>query len=188
MADSRPSSHNHHYRALIEHVEGLPRHRLAPVRPSLDALEPTTKGVVLAFWSVLLASVGGAFFLAALPAASPGLLENLATIGAILVPAYVVEVVWLVPRMGSGIEFEEWLGFVVGAGIAGLLAIAAALLLAEHRAVGHANFLDDFGLAWVIVSEMILAGVLILQPLLARRFADAEVETRVQASSAGRPK
>jgi hypothetical protein len=144
------------------------------VRPSLDALEPTTKGVVLAFWSVLLASVGGAFFLAALPAASPGLLENLATIGAILVPAYVVEVTWLVPRMGSGIEYEEWLGFVVGAGIAGLLGVAAALLLAEHRAAGHANFLGDIGLAWVVVSEAILAGVLVLQPLLADRFGGSD--------------
>ena len=142
------------------------------MRLGLPVLEPTTKGVVLALWSVLLASIGGGFFFAALPSASPGLLENLATIGAILVPAYVVEVVWLVPRMGTGVEYEEWLGFVVGAGIAGLLAIAVALLLTEHRAAGHANAVDDFGLGWVVVAEAILAGVLVLQPLLAGRFRD----------------
>ncbi len=142
------------------------------MRLGLPVLEPTTKGVLLALWSVALAALGFAFFLGALPAASPELLRSLSTIGAILVPAYVVEVVWLMPRMGQGIEFEEWLGFVVGAGIAALLGIAIALLLAEHRAAGHANSLDDLGLAWIVVSETILAGVLVLQPLLADRFRD----------------
>ncbi len=136
----------------------------------LPVLEATTKGVVLALWSVLLGSVGAAFFLGAVPAPSPDLTQSLATIGAILVPAYVAEVVWLVPRMGKGIEYEEWLGFVVGAGIAGLLGIAIALLLTQHRLAGHSNSIDDLGLAWVIVSEAVLAGVLVLQPLLAGRF------------------
>lgn len=140
----------------------------------LPVFEPITKGVLLALASVMLGSIGCAFFLGALPAASPELLRSLGTIGAILVPAYVVEVVWLMPRMGQGVEFEEWLGFVVGAGIAGLLGIAFALLLAEHRAAGHANSVDDLGLAWVAVSEVILAGVLVLQPLLANRFRDLE--------------
>ena len=61
-----------------------------------------------------------------------------------------VEVVWLVPRMGSGEEFEEWLGFTVGAGIAGLLAIAVALLGAQHRLAGHSNSIDDLGLSFVV--------------------------------------
>jgi hypothetical protein len=142
------------------------------MRPSLPALEPITKGVLLALWSVVLGTIGGAFFLGAVPPASPGLLQSLATIGAILMPAYVVEVVWLVPQMGKGIDYEEWLGFVVGAGIAGLIGIAVALLLAEHRLAGHANSLDDVGLAWVIVSQLVLAGALIAQPLLANRFRD----------------
>jgi hypothetical protein len=142
------------------------------MRRGLPVLEPTTKGLVLALWSVALASIGGAFFLGAIPDASPDLLQSLTTIGAILVPAYVVEVVWLVPQMGKGIEYEEWLGFVVGAGIAALFGIAIALLLTQHRAAGHANSLDDLGLAWVIVSQAVLAGALILQPLLADRFGD----------------
>jgi hypothetical protein len=142
------------------------------MRPGLPVLEPTTKGIVLALWSVALAMVGGAFFLGAVPPASPELLRSLATIGAILLPAYVVEVTWLVPHMGKGVDYEEWLGFVVGAGIAGLIGIAVALLLAEHRLAGHANSLDDIGLAWVVASELILAGALIVQPLLANRFRD----------------
>lgn len=140
----------------------------------LPVFEPITKGVLLALFSVALASIGGAFFLGAIPPASPQLLQSLATIGAIFVPAYVVEVVWMVPRMGRGEEFEEWLGFTVGTGIAGLLAIAVALLGVEHRTAGHSNSIDDLGLAFVVVSLGILAATLVLQPLLANRFLDAD--------------
>jgi hypothetical protein len=144
------------------------------MRPELPILEPVTKGILLALFSVAVASIGGAFFLGAIPPASPGLLQSLATIGAIFVPAYVVEVVWMLPQMGQGEEFEEWLGFTVGSGIAGLLAIAVALLGAEHRVAGHANSLDDLGLSFVIVSLAILSGCLVLQPLLAHRFGASE--------------
>ena len=142
------------------------------MRDRLPVLEPIPRGVALALFSVVVASAGGAFFLGAIPPASPGLLQSLATIGAILVPAYVVEVVWMVPNMGSGEEFEEWLGFVVGTGIAGLIAIAVALLGVEHRVAGHANTLDDLGLSFVVVALVILAGTLVSQPLLAHRFRD----------------
>jgi hypothetical protein len=146
------------------------------MRPELPILEPITKGILLALFSVVVASIGAAFFLGALPAASPALLDSLATIGAIFLAAYVVEVVWMVPQMGRGEEFEEWLGFVVGAGIAGLLAIAVALLGAQHRLAGHSNSIDDLGLSFVIVSLVILGGTLVAQPLLARRFADLDAE------------
>lgn len=141
----------------------------------LPVFEPITKGVLLALFSVAVASIGGSFFLGAIPPASPDLLQSLATIGAIFEVAYVVEVVWMVPRMGRGEEFEEWLGFIVGAGIAGLLAIAVALLGVQHRIAGHSNSLDDLGLSFVLVSLVILAGVLVSQPLLARRFDDSEI-------------
>jgi hypothetical protein len=140
----------------------------------LPVLEPSTKGLLLALWSVLLGSIGVAFFLGAIPPASPALLQNLAIVGAILIPAYVAEVVWLVPRMGSGLDYEEWLGFLVGAAFAALLGVAIALLLGEHRAVGHSNWLDDLGLAWVAVSELVLAGALVLQPLLADRLREPD--------------
>lgn len=142
------------------------------MRPELPIVEPITRGLLLAFFSVVVASIGGAFFLGAVPSASPDLLQSLALIGAVLIPAYVVEVIWLVPRMGGGEELEEWLGFIVGAGIADLLAIAVALLGAQHRLAGHTNSIDDLGLAFVIVSLVVLAGTLVAQPLLARRFRD----------------
>jgi hypothetical protein len=142
------------------------------MRPELPIVEPITRGLLLAIFSVAVASIGAAFFLGAIPPASADLLQSLALIGTVLIPAYVVEVIWLVPRMGGGEELEEWLGFIVGAGIADLLAIAVALLGAQHRLAGHANSLDDLGLAFVIVSLVVLAGTLVAQPLLAHRFAD----------------
>jgi Flp pilus assembly protein TadB len=144
------------------------------MRRGLPILVPIGKGVALALFSVVVASIGAAFFLGAVAPASPDLLQSLALIGAILLPAYVVEVIWLVPRMGQGEELEEWLGFIVGAGIADLLAIAVALLGVQHRLAGHSNSLDDLGLAFVIVSLVVLAGTLVAQPLLARRFSEPE--------------
>lgn len=146
------------------------------MRHRMPILEPLTKGLALAFWSVLLATIGAAFFLSAVPPASPDLLQTLALIGAVLLPAYVVEVIWLVPRMGRGEEHEEWLGFVVGAGIVNVLAIAVALLGVQHRLAGHSNSLDDLGLAFVIVSMVVLAGTLVAQPLLAHRFGGDSAE------------
>jgi len=140
----------------------------------LPVYEPVTKGVLLALFSVTVASIGAAFFLGAVPPVSPDLLQSLALIGAILLPAYVVEVIWLVPRMGQGEELEEWLGFIVGATIADLLAIAVALLGVQHRLAGHSNSIDDLGLAFVVVSIVVLAGTLVAQPLLARRFSGSE--------------
>jgi hypothetical protein len=143
----------------------------------LPVYEPVTKGVLLALFSVGIASIGAAFFLGAVPPASPDLLQTLALVGAILLPAYVVEVVWLLPQMERGEELEEWLGFMVGAAIADLLAIAVALLAVQHRLAGHANSLDDLGLAFVIISLVVLAGTLVVQPLLANRFGSDSADS-----------
>lgn len=140
----------------------------------LPVLDPLPKGIANALASVVLASLGGYFFLAELPAASSELLRSMALIGSSLLIAYVVEAVWLVPRVGIDDDREEWLGFIVGAGMAVFLAIVFALLLSEHRAAGHSNFIDDIGLAWVTTSLLILGGVLVLQPLLADRYRDAD--------------
>jgi hypothetical protein len=134
-------------------------------------LEPLSKGIANALVSVAAASLGLYFFFGAVPLASPELLRSVALVGATLVLAYVVEAVWLVQRVEQDDEFEEWLGFVTGAGIAGFLGVVLALLLAEHRLAGHSNFVDELGTAWVAVSLLILGGVLVLQPLLAHRLS-----------------
>jgi hypothetical protein len=138
----------------------------------LPPLEPIPKGIVNALFSVALGSLGMYFFFSAIPLASPDLLRTTGTIGATLLLGYVVEAVWLSQRVEQDEEYEEWLGFVTGAGIAGFLGVIFALLLAEHRTVGHANFIDKLGVAWVVVSLLILGFTLILQPVLAHRFGD----------------
>jgi len=132
--------------------------------------DPVPRGIAQALFSVSVASVGLSFALSRFQTASPELLENIAFVGAPLLIAYVVEAVWLAQRVEIDDEYEEWLGFITGAGIAGLFGIAAALLVSEHLAYGHDNAIDAFGTAWAVVSLTILAGVLILQPLLAGRF------------------
>lgn len=135
----------------------------------LSLLEPITKGLISALCSVALGSLGLYFFFLAVPAASPELLRTMALIGASLLLAYVVEAVWLVTRVEVDDEYEEWLGFVTGVGVAGFLGVVFALLLSEHRAVGHSNFVDELGTAWAAISLLILGGVLVLQPLFAHR-------------------
>jgi hypothetical protein len=138
----------------------------------LPVFDPIAKGIANALISVALASLGMYFFFSAIPPASPELLRAVALVGASFVLAYVVEAVWLVGRVERDDEFEEWLGFVTGAGIAGFLGVVFALLLAEHRTVGHSNFIDEIGAAWAAVSLLILGSVLVLQPLLAHHLSD----------------
>ena len=133
-------------------------------------LDPVAKGVVLALLSVAVATLGAAFFLSTLPAASPELLRTVALIGAALVIAFAVEATWLAERVGQGDEYEEWLGFIAGAGIAGLIGVVVSLLVAEHLAAGHESLIDDIGVAWSTVSLTILGVVIVIQPLLANRF------------------
>ncbi|HEX6687042.1 MAG TPA: hypothetical protein VF085_00080 [Solirubrobacterales bacterium] len=143
----------------------------------LPVLEPIPKGVANAVASVALASLGLYFFFQTIPPASPDLLRTLATIGAGLLIAYVVEAVWLVGRVELDDEYEEWLGFVTGAGIAGFLGVVFALLLSEHRIAGHSNFIDEIGTAWAAVSLLILGFTLVAQPLLAHRFGEPQGQT-----------
>jgi len=129
--------------------------------------------MLLALLSVVAATIGASFILAEVPAPSPELMRSIATVGVGLSIAYVVEAVWLAQRVVAedDDEHEEWLGFLTGVGLAGLLGIVFALLVAEHRAAGHDNVLDHLGVAWSAVSMVILGGVLMLQPILAGRMA-----------------
>ncbi|HET8862311.1 MAG TPA: hypothetical protein VFM94_03575 [Solirubrobacterales bacterium] len=132
-------------------------------------LEPISKGIANALFTVAAASLGVYFFFSAIPLASPELLRSLASIGATLLLAYVVEAVWLVQRVQRDEEYEEWLGITIGAAIAGFFGVIFALLLSEHRAAGHANFIDELGVAWVAVSLLVLGGSLIAYPFMAHR-------------------
>ena|SRR6187402_3368863 len=136
-------------------------------------LEPVPKGITLAVISVSGVAIGLSFFLASIPAASPELLRTLGIIGASFVLAYAIEAAWIVSQGEVTEDHEEWLGFLVGVGIAGLIAIGMALLLAEHRLAGHDNYLDALGLGWVLGALSILGGVIVLQPLLADVYRDA---------------
>lgn len=142
------------------------------MRPGLASLEPIPKGALLALVSVGAFTLAGYFVLSSIPAASPEMLRTLALIGASFVLAYAVEAAWLVTNVELTEDHEEWLGFLTGVGVAGLLAIAFALLLAEHRALGHRNAIDDLGLGWIVGSLAILGGILVLQPLLADGLRD----------------
>lgn len=140
------------------------------MRPTFSSLEPVPKGIALSLVSVGGITIACYFIFSSIPAASAEMLRTLALIGASFVIAYAVEAAWLVSNVEMTEDHEEWLGFLVGIGIAGLLSIAIALLLAEHRALGHRDAIDDLGLGWVVGSLTILGILLILQPLLADRF------------------
>jgi hypothetical protein len=140
------------------------------------ALRPVTKGLLLALGSVALAALGIGLAFSTLPAAAPSLFQGIALVGASLVLAYAVEATLLTPRVEVGDGHEEWLGFVVGAGLAGFGGVVLALLLAQHRDAGHDNFLDDLGLAWCAVSLITLGATILVQPLLAERLRHAGSE------------
>lgn len=136
------------------------------------SVDPIPKGIANALFTVALSSIAVYFFFQTIPPASPELLRTIAAIGASLLIAYVVEAVWLVSRVEVHDEYELWLGFLVGTGIAGLLGIAAALLLSEHRAAGHSNFIDSIGTAWILISMIVLGSLLVIQPLLAYELSE----------------
>jgi len=141
-------------------------------------LDPIPKGIVISLGSVGAATIGIGLALNTAAPASPELLQNIALIGATLVLGYIVEAVWLVPRVEIGDEHEEWLGFITGAGMAGFMGVIFALLAAEYRAAGHEGLIGDLGLAWAAVSLIILGGTLVLQPLLADRYRDSGTGSR----------
>jgi len=130
---------------------------------------PLTRGFVLAFAAVAIATLGVGLALSTVPPADGSLFQGISIVGGSLLVAYVIEAVWLLPRLEAGSEGDEWLGFMVGVGLAGLVATAISLPLAQHRYFGHDNALDWLGLSWCAVSLLILGGTLVLQPLLAER-------------------
>lgn len=103
---------------------------------------------------------------------SPELLRSMAEIGVAILLGYVIEVVWMTVRLErEDDDRESWLGSMVGLGLCGLAGIVVALLIAEHRAAGHANLLDKYGLWWATVSLAMLGILVTLQPLIVDRWS-----------------
>lgn len=102
-----------------------------------------------------------------------GLMYAIAQVGIAIVFAYLVEAVWMVERVNrSDADHRDWLSMTIGLALAGLVGVAAALAVGGHRAAGHANFLDRFGVWWAVFSLVSLGAVVIIHPLLADTFRE----------------
>lgn len=103
----------------------------------------------------------------------------LAEIGSTILLAYVIEATWMATRLNreSEEERENWLGTTVGFGLGGLTGIVIALLVAEHRAAGHANYLDHLGLWWSTLAIGTLGVTVVLQPIIVARWTRAKPDS-----------
>jgi len=102
------------------------------------------------------------------PYPSASLLRGLAQAGIGLLIAYSVAMAAAEQALSkkSTRPRQEWmLGFAAGGGLSGLLGVGIAFALAEHRAAGHANFLDILGFSWVLVAIGQLGLMVALFPL-----------------------
>lgn len=133
-------------------------------------LSPVQTGLASAFGGVGLIAAclfaGTARLTDAPPSAE--LLRQLAGVGVGLLIAYSVAVAAVERIVGAKRpkdEHENWLGFVTGLGLCGLIAVGVALGLAEHRDAGYANLLDDLGLWWVVGSVVMLGTVVATLPI-----------------------
>ncbi len=99
-------------------------------------------------------------------------MRSMAEIGVTLLLAYVVEAAWMATRLSRETEEERehWLGSTAGFGLAGLIGVIIALLVAEHRAAGHGNALDAFGLWWSVFSLGLLGVAVALHPVIVARW------------------
>lgn len=98
-------------------------------------------------------------------------MRSIASIGATLLVAWAVEGAWMATKNErDGEDRENWLGSTAGFGVAGLLGIAIALLVAEHRAAGHGNFLDSLGLWWSVVALGLLGTLVVMYPVIVDRW------------------
>lgn len=141
--------------------------------------EPFTRS--LAVWPLVLAFLTTcvAFLARGFAYPTPELMREMAEIGAALLIAYAVEVAWMAERLRSESDAErrDWLGAVVGIGLCGLLGVLTALLVAEHRAAGHRNYLDSFGLWWSALALGSLGVFVALYPVIVTRWAQPKGES-----------
>jgi drug/metabolite transporter (DMT)-like permease len=96
---------------------------------------------------------------------SSGLVGDLAQIGATLLIAYTVETSGLIKALHiRGGDHENWVGFVGGLGICGLLGIAFALMLSGHS--GDLGTVEEIGFVWAACSIGILGVLVASMPFL----------------------
>lgn len=134
------------------------------------------KGCLKAIGLILVGSMGISLITRILPGPSPDLLNGFASLGTGLLLAYVIEAAWITPRMRAAKDYEERLGVLVGVAVSGLIGVVLALLLAAHRTAGHSNWLDDFGLAWAVLSLAVLGSLVVLHPLLVHEWQPSSEE------------
>jgi cytochrome bd-type quinol oxidase subunit 2 len=124
---------------------------------------------IVAFIPLLAALLARLF--SGVPAPSAESMRSVAGIGVALLLGYVIELVWMVGRLErTGRDREDWLGGTVGLAVCGLVAIAASLLVAAHRDAGHSNYLDAFGLWYIVIALGMLGIFVCLQPLIVERW------------------
>lgn len=123
-----------------------------------------------------------------LPPPSAELMRSVAGIGITIVLAYVIEAVWMVGRLERvGADREAWLGSAVGMTVCGLSGVAAAVLVAAHREAMHSNYLDTFGLWWVVASLGLLGAMVALQPLIADRWTKEDETSATEPNGSPGP-
>jgi hypothetical protein len=135
--------------------------RMLEVDPLLEGMEEWLIAVAVG------AITFGFMALVAFPLPSSALMRDIANVGIVLVLAYVVEAAWLTQRMITSEDDKGDLGMLLGIGIAGLIGVVVAILLSAHRAAGHGNLLDAFGLGWAVASLAAVGGLVAIQPWLA---------------------
>lgn len=127
-------------------------------------------GIAEALGTVGVLTVVAVYVVRGLAYPTPDTMRSIAAAGVAILLGYVVEAVWMVNRAQRKSWHENWLGNVCGAGLAGLLGIAAALSVAAHRESGGGGLLDDLGLWWSVSAIGLLGMLVTLHPFVADRW------------------
>lgn len=127
-------------------------------------LGPLRSGALAGATALVLMAFGlfGAAIFAGIPSPSADLLRDLASFGGALFIAYSVafSAAAISDRWDRG-ERQSWIGFGVGIGAGGLVAVGSAIATAAHVEAGHSDALDLAGLAAAIAGTLMLALVVL---------------------------
>jgi Kef-type K+ transport system membrane component KefB len=131
-------------------------------------MSPMARGFASALVAFAFTGLLARWLLAVLAARPSGeLLRDMAVIGATLLIAYAIEMsaVVRVERVRTP-NRENWIGFVVGSGVSGLIAIIISLGLAERAEVNHWIWLDQAAFAFAAMAFLGLGLLVALLPWL----------------------